>query len=55
MYKPKGLPLGEIGISRHVHALQRCTPSKGCKSFWGPLILEMSNLELHIDLNQLEN
>ena len=55
MYKPKGLPLGEIGVNRHVHDLQRCTLSKGRISFWDPWILEMPNLGSHIDLDQLEN
>ena len=31
----------------------RCSPSKGGSSLWGPSILEMSVLGLHIDSDQL--
>ena len=51
MWKPKDLPLGEIGV--HTHS--RCSPLNGGSSLQSALILVMPVSELDLDLNQFKN
>ena len=49
------MALEEIGAGWLVCTLSRCPPLKGTEILGGPLILVMPVLELHIDLDQLED
>ena len=54
MWEPRNWPLREIGDGRLVRARSRGSPLKGSTSLWGPLILVLLVLGLHIALDQLE-
>ena len=54
MWESRNLPMREIGDDRLVRARSRGSPLKGSTSLWGPLILVILVLGLHIALDQLE-